>query len=77
MAEPRVTSRDDKPPKRRLDADARRALAAETVRRFAEQYARKAQKGVEPNDRTYARDVERRVKRMAPAMLDALLNDDG
>ena len=66
----------DKAPKRRLNLDAKRALAAETIRRFAEQYGRKAQKGIEPNDRRYEREVEGRVKRMPPQALDAMLNDD-
>ena len=67
---------DKTPKRRRLNLDAKRALAAETIRRFAKQYSRKAQKGVEPNDRCYERDVERRVKRMPPEALDAVLNDD-
>jgi hypothetical protein len=62
-------------PRRRLNADEKRALKAETVRRFVTQYARKAQKGVEPNDRRYARDVEKGVKRMNPEALDSLLRD--
>jgi len=39
------------------------------------QYARKAQKRQEPNDRDYDRKLEERVKRMAPEELDALLRD--
>ena len=68
--------RDEIPAKRRLNADEKRALEAETMRRFVQQYGRKAQKRVEPNDRHYDRAVERRAKRMPPLVLDALLNDD-
>ena len=43
---------------------------------FVQQYGRKAQKGVEPNDRRFNEDVERRVKRMDPVVLDHLMRDD-
>jgi ribosomal protein S18 len=51
-------------------------LVAASVRRFVNQYGRKAQKGIEPNDRRYDRKVERAVKRMKPDQLDKLLRDD-
>ena len=66
----------DSPPLRRhLNADEKRALKAETVRRFVNEYGRKAQKGIEPNDRRYSRDVEKGAKRMKAEQLDALLRD--
>jgi hypothetical protein len=66
------------PPRRRLTSSERRALATAEVCRFVQQYERKAQKGVEPNDRRYDRKVEKKVKRMRPDQLDSLLrNDEG
>jgi hypothetical protein len=48
---------------------------------FMRQYQRKAQRGVEPNDRQYDRKVEEEIKRMDPFELDQLINgtddDDG
>ena len=38
------------------------------------QYQRKAQRGVEPNDRQYSRKVEQKLKRMRPEELDELLH---
>jgi hypothetical protein len=43
---------------------------------FAQQYQRKAQRGVEPNDRGYSRETEELMKRMRPEDLSALLNAD-
>jgi len=59
--------------RRHLNIDEKRALKAETIHRFLQQYARKAQKGVEPNDRKYSRDVEREVRQMKPEEFDAFL----
>jgi len=52
-----------------------RARVAAELGLFVRQYARKAQKRQEPNDRDYDRKLEERVKRMAPEELDALLRD--
>lgn len=41
---------------------------------FLRKYRRKAPKGGEPNDRSYSRDVERRIKQMPPEELDRLMN---
>jgi hypothetical protein len=54
----------------------RKEREAAAVRRFVKQYGRKAQKGIEPNDRRYDRKIEKVVKRMKPEALDALLRDD-
>jgi hypothetical protein len=43
----------DRRARKRLNATEKRALAAGALRRFIDQYGRKAQKGVEPNDRRY------------------------
>jgi hypothetical protein len=62
--------------RKRSSAHEKRELAASKVRQFIGQYARKAQKGVEPNDRRYDRKVEQVVKHMKPDALDRLLRDD-
>ena len=62
--------------KRRLNADQKRALRAAQFGKFAQQYARKAQKSGEPNDRSYSREIEQKAKRMRPESLDLLLRND-
>jgi hypothetical protein len=66
----------DSPARKRLNAAEKRALQAATAHRFVNQYGRKAQKGIEPNDRRYSRKVERQLKGMKPESLDRLLRDD-
>jgi hypothetical protein len=51
-------------------------LKVAAVRTFVAEYGRKAQKGVEPNDRRYSEEIERLIKRMDPRELDTLLRDD-
>jgi hypothetical protein len=63
------------PPKRRLNADQKRALKAASLQTFVQEYGRQAQKGVEPNDRDYDRDLEKAIKQMKPEELDKLLRD--
>jgi predicted transcriptional regulator len=43
---------------------------------FVQQYRRKAQRGVEPNDRGYSREAEELMKRLSPEELSALLNSE-
>ena len=44
---------------------------------FAKQYARKKPKnGRDPNDRSYDRKLEEKIKRMKPEELVEILNDD-
>ncbi len=43
---------------------------------FLQQYQRKAQRGVEPNDRQYDRDLEGKLKRMKPEDLSRLMSED-
>lgn len=62
--------------RRRLNADQKRALKAAAVHVFLQIYGRKAQRGVEPNDRPYSRNMERRLKQMKPEKLDLLIRDD-
>ena len=54
----------------------RRALSEAEVASFLRQYARKAPKRGEPNDRGYSRRTELKFKRMAPRELDDLLHGD-
>ncbi len=69
-------SEPEKPKRPRLNADQKRALKTARLQVFVQQYGRKAQKGIEPNDRRYVREVENVVKRMKPADLDRLLRED-
>jgi hypothetical protein len=43
---------------------------------FLRQYSKKAQKGKEPNDRSYDPTIERYIKRLKPEDLDVLINGD-
>ena len=43
---------------------------------FVQKYARKAHAGHDPNDRSYDRRVEAKIKRMHPEELDALLQGE-
>lgn len=43
---------------------------------FAKQYARRRQRGVEPNDRSYDRELEEQLKKLDPIELDRILRDD-
>jgi hypothetical protein len=63
---------DESPPRRRPNADEKRAIKAASIAVFVRKYQRKAQRGVEPNDR----DIEKAVKRMNPMELDRLMRDD-
>jgi hypothetical protein len=63
-------------PKRRPNRDERRALQGAELASFVTQYGRRAQRGVEPNDRRFDQDTVRRVRRMNPSELDRLMRDD-
>ena len=66
-----ATSADNAPVSRRT-----KRLVAE-LGPFMQQYERKKRPGQgEPNDRHYDRKLERAVKRMDPAQLDALLRGE-
>jgi type II secretory pathway component HofQ len=64
------------PKRKRPNADEKRALKSAKLQLFVQSYGRRAQKGVEPNDRSYEREVEKAVKRMRPDELDRLLRED-
>lgn len=59
-----------------MNRDEKRARKAALLASFVQRYGRKAQRGVEPNDRRYSRDVERSLQHMRPEELDALMRDD-
>lgn len=46
------------------------------IGQFVKEYGRKAQRGVEPNDRQYDRKIEKLIKRMDPKELSDLLNEE-
>lgn len=54
-----------------------KAKLAGELGRFVQQYARRAQKGWEPNDRSYDRKVEQKMKQLKPEELSELLSEDG
>ena len=43
---------------------------------FVQQYRRKAQRGVEPNDRQYSREAEEVMKQLSPEELSTALNSE-
>lgn len=49
---------------------------ANELQRFAKQYQRKAQRGIEPNDRKYSRKTEKSMTRLKAEVLSTLLNDE-
>jgi type VI protein secretion system component VasF len=58
--------------RKRIDEKLRARLSV-----FVREYARKAPRHGEPNDRGYDRKLEKLVKRLSPEELSKLLNDDG
>jgi len=48
-------------------------LLAEELERFVRQYGRKAQRGIEPNDRRYSRKAEKVMCRLRPEDLSKIL----
>ncbi|OZA80417.1 MAG: hypothetical protein B7X64_06110 [Halothiobacillus sp. 39-53-45] len=44
---------------------------------FLQQYQRKSQRGVEPNDRQYDRKIEAQLKKLPPEELSELLSGEG
>lgn len=54
----------------------RRQRLAGKLSTFVQQYARKAYPGMDPNDRRYDRNIEKKVRKMDPEELDYLLRED-
>jgi hypothetical protein len=59
-----------------LNRDQKRARTAADIHTFIGQYGRRARKGLDPNDRTYSRDMEQRIKNLDPLELDRLMRED-
>ena len=58
----------------------KKAQMIEATARYLRQIGRKAQKGVEPNDRRFDRKLDQKLKRMRPEDVDTLFrggNGDG
>jgi hypothetical protein len=54
----------------------KRRLSEADVSLFLRKYGRKAQRGHEPNDRSYNRGVEDKIKRMKPEDVDRLIRGE-
>ena len=54
----------------------KRHISEADVGLFLQQYGRKARHGHDPNDRSYSRDVEKKIKRMKAEELDKLMHGD-
>jgi hypothetical protein len=64
-------------PKKKLNADEKKERLAGALSLFVQRYGRKAQRGVEPNDRKYSRKTALKIKKhLKPTVMDALLRDD-
>jgi hypothetical protein len=53
-----------------------KASLAAKLGRFVQQYGRKAQKGWDPNDRSYDRKLEAKMKKLSPEELSDLLSGE-
>jgi hypothetical protein len=62
------------PDRKKLNAAQRHDLKAASVQLFAKEYARRAQRGCEPNDRQFDKKVIEQVKHMKPEDLYRLLH---
>lgn len=64
-------------PKKKLNARERRERKAGDIVLLVKQIGRKAQKGIEPNDRRVNHKVKRKLKHLKPQAMDLLLRDAG
>ena len=62
-----------RPKRKRLNAAEKGQLTAAGWQLFVKQIGRKAQRGVEPNDRKYSNNAARSLRRMHPEDFDSLL----
>ncbi len=72
----RPQGQSETPVRRHLNATQKRALKAAEIRRFVQPYGRRAQRGMEPNDRHFDPEIEKAVQCMSPEDLDRLMQDD-
>jgi len=61
--------------RKRLNVSDRRARKAAAWQLFVKQIGRKAQRGVEPNDRKHSVGMDRSLRRMRPEDFDRLARD--
>ena len=64
-----------RPKRKRLNVIEKREHKAAAVQDFVKKAGRKAQKGKEPNDRRYDRDIERQTDHMSPEVFYELIHD--
>jgi hypothetical protein len=53
-----------------------KVVLANKLATFVQQYQRKSQRGVEPNDRRYSAEVEQKLKQLQPEQIAELLAAD-
>jgi hypothetical protein len=63
-------------PHRHPNRDEKRALKAAQMSQHAKSIGRKAQKRIEPNDRVFSTELDKKLRRMPPEKIDKLLRDD-
>lgn len=63
-------------PRRRLNAAQKRALKTARLAIFLKEVGRKAQKGVEPNDRRDSYDLGDKIRKISPEQMDQLMRED-
>ncbi len=71
-----IEAQNSNPPFKREALKCNKAIT-DQISRFVQQYARKASKGKEPNDRQYDRKLEEKIKNLSPELLSELLSGDG
>jgi len=53
-----------------------KSLLSAQLGRFVQQYGRKTTKGSDPNDRSYDRKLEEKIKRLSPEDLSELMSGE-
>jgi hypothetical protein len=59
-----------------MNTDNKRTRKSLDIQLFAKQIGRKAQAGHDPNDRQYDREIAKKLRRMPPEEIDALLRGE-
>ncbi|KPF46504.1 hypothetical protein IP76_06470 [Rhizobium sp. AAP43] len=59
-----------------MNADNKRSRQSLDMQLFYKKVGRKAQAGHDPNDRQYDRDLAKKLRRMPPEEIDALLRGE-
>jgi hypothetical protein len=68
-----ANSTDQPRPKKRRK---KRQVSEADVGLFLQKYGRKAHRGFDPNDRSYSRNIEKKIKRMKAEELDKLIRGE-